>query len=282
MTSKVYEIVTEKIIAALESGTAPWHKPWKAGMARNAISKRPYSGINAVLLGMTPYSDPRWITMKQCNAKGGKIRKGEKSTLVIFWKQNTINQENDDGEIAEKQIPLLRYYLVWNVEQCEGLDLPSLEMHKVDVIAQAEAIVANMTNPPSISNDGSYQAYYRPVSDSIHLPQRNSFDSASEYCSTLFHELGHSTGHQSRLNRPTLTEIVPFGNETYSKEELVAEFAAAFLCAHAGIETTVNNSTSYINGWLKKLKGDPKLAVLAASQGQKAADYILNTEGKAN
>jgi antirestriction protein ArdC len=161
MTSKVYEIVTEKIIAALETGTAPWHKPWKAGIARNAISNRPYSGINALLLGMSPYSDPRWITMKQCNQKGGKIRKGEKSTLVIFWKQNTINQEND-GEIAEKQIPLLRYYLVWNVEQCEGLDLPALETRKVDMIAEAEAIVAAMPSPPSISYDGGYQAYYRP------------------------------------------------------------------------------------------------------------------------
>ena len=151
MTSKVYEIVTEKIIVALETGTAPWHKPWKAGIAKNAISNRPYSGINAVLLGMAPYSDPHWITMKQCNQKGGRVRKGEKSTLVIFWKQNTINQENDDGEIAEKQISLLRYYLVWNVEQCEGLDLPALETHKVDVITQAEAIVTNMPNPPIVA-----------------------------------------------------------------------------------------------------------------------------------
>jgi antirestriction protein ArdC len=118
MTSKVYEIVSQKIIAALESGTAPWHKPWNAGIARNAISNRPYSGINALLLGITPYSDPRWLTMKQANSKGGKIRKGEKSTLVIFWKQNTITQESDDGEITEKHIPLLRYYLVWNVTQC--------------------------------------------------------------------------------------------------------------------------------------------------------------------
>jgi antirestriction protein ArdC len=227
---------------------------------------------------MTPYSDPRWITMKQCNAKGGKIRKGEKSTLVIFWKKNTISQESDSGEITEKQIPLLRYYLVWNVEQCEGLDLPPLETKQVDVIAQAEAIVANMPNPPNIRDDGGYQAYYRPLTDSIHLPQRNSFDSAREYYSTLFHELGHSTGHHSRLNRPTLTEVVPFGSETYSKEELVAEFSSAFLCAHAGIETTINNSAAYIKGWLKKLRSDPKLAIIAASQGQKAAHYIIGGE----
>ena len=275
MTSKVYEIVTEKILAALESGTAPWHRPWKAGIARNAISNRPYTGINALLLGMAPYSDPRWLTMKQCNQKGGKIRKGEKSTLVIFWKQKTITEETEEGELTEKQIPLLRYYLVWNVEQYEGLELPKLETNHIDVIAQAEAIVAGMPNPPRISHDGGDKAFYRPLTDSIHLPMKHNFDSAGEYYSTVYHELTHTTGHQSRLNRSTLTEVVPFDSETYSKGELDAEIGAAFLCAHAGIETTINNSASYINGWLRKLKSDPKLAIIAASQGQKAADYIL-------
>ncbi len=159
---------------------------------------------------------------------------------------------------------MLRYYLVWNVEQCEGLDLPALEHQQVDVIARAEAIVAAMPHSPKINFDGGDKAYYRPDNDSIHLPGRNSFDSAGEYYSTLFHELSHSTGHESRLNRQTLTEVVPFGSETYSKEELVAEFGAAFLCAHSGIENTVNNSAAYIGGWLKKLRSDPKLAVLAA------------------
>jgi len=111
--SKVYAIVTEKIIAALESGTVPWHKPWKAGIARNAIINRPYSRINALLLGISPYSDPRWLTYKQASAKGGQVRKGEKSTLVIFWRQSTITQESDDGELTEKMIPMLRYYLVF-------------------------------------------------------------------------------------------------------------------------------------------------------------------------
>lgn len=254
--ASVYEIVSSKIIAALESGTAPWHKPWVAGIARNAITNRPYSGINALLLGMTPYSDPRWLTMKQCNAKGGKVRKGQKSTPVIFWKTNTIAQENDDGELTEKTVPFLRYYLyylVWNVEQCENLDLPALETKQVDVIAQAEAIVAGMPSAPRSNFDGGDKAYYMPLTDSIHLPTRNSFD-----------------------------EVVPFGSEPYSKEELVAEFGAAFLCAHSGIENTLSNSAAYINGWLKKLRSDPKLAILAASQGQKAADYILNTGAKAS
>jgi antirestriction protein ArdC len=163
---------------------------------------------------------------------------------------------------------------MWN--NARGLDLPAIETRTVDPIAEAEAIVANMPNPPRIGFDGGARAFYRPQLDSIHLPARNSFESAGEYYSTLFHELTHSTGHRTRLDRPTLTEVVPFGSETYSKEELVAEFGASFLCAHVGIENTINNSAAYINGWLKKLKSDPKLAIIAASQGQKAADYILN------
>jgi antirestriction protein ArdC len=223
---------------------------------------------------MTSYTDPRWLTFKQCSAKGGNVKKGEKSTLVIFWKLQDVTTD-PDGELTERQIPFLRYYLTFNVEQCEGLDLPKLESRKVDVIAQAEAIVAGMPNPPSISYDGGDRAYYVPARDSIHLPARNSFESAGEYYSTVFHELTHSTGHQSRLDRQTLTEVVPFGSETYSKEELVAEFGAAYLNAHAGIEGTLDNSAAYIQGWLKALRNDPKLAIIAASQGQKAADHIL-------
>jgi antirestriction protein ArdC len=275
MTSKVYEIVTDKIIAALESGTAPWRKPWTAGLPKNAISKRPYSGINALLLSMAPYADNRWLTMKQANEKGGRIRKGEKSTLIIFWKQNPIKAENDNGAEIEKVIPLLHYYLVFNVDQCEGLNLPTPETKAINPIAEAEAIITNMPNKPSVGFDGGDRAFYRPLSDSIHLPKRDCFESAGEYYSTLFHQLGHGTGHSSRLNRPALAEVAPFGSETYSREELVAEFAAAFLCGQAGIQTTIDNSASYINGWLKKLRSDKKLAIIAASQGQKAADYIM-------
>jgi antirestriction protein ArdC len=122
MTNKVYEIVTDKILAALEQGTVPWHKPWTSGLPKNAISNRPYSGINTLLLGMAPYSDNRWLTMKQANEKGGRIRKGEKSTLDIFWKQNPVKAETSDGDEIEKVIPLLRYYLVWNVGQTERLE----------------------------------------------------------------------------------------------------------------------------------------------------------------
>jgi antirestriction protein ArdC len=278
---KVYEIVTDKILAALEQGTVPWHKPWQAGLPQNAITHRRYSGINAILLGMTTYSDPRWLTYKQASEHGGQVRKGEKSTLVVFWKTNTVNQEAENGEVSEKVIPILRYYLVFNVEQCDGLNLPKLEARQIDAIAEAEAIVAGMSQPPSISYDGGSQAYYLPSTDSVHLPKLANFDSSEEYYSTLFHELCHSTGHTSRLNRFSQSEPSELKSHNYSKEELVAEFGDVFLCAHAGIQTTLDNSASYINGWLRVLKNDVKLAVIAASQGQKAADYILGTSEKA-
>jgi antirestriction protein ArdC len=279
MSNKVYEIVNAKILEALEQGNVPWKKPWVAGIPRNAFSNRQYTGINSILLNLAPYSDPRWATMKQINQHGGKVRKGERSSLVVFWKMQDVTREADDGEVTEKQIPLLRYYLCWNVEQCDGLTLPALETRQVDVIAEAEAIIANMPNPPSISYDGGDRAYYIPAKDQIHLPRPESFTSNEERYATTMHELSHSTGHESRLNRKTLTETTHFGSEVYSREELAAEHGAAYLMAHAGIETTIQNSAAYIQGWLRALKNDPKMVVIAASQGQKAAEYIIgNTD----
>ncbi len=170
-----------------------------------------------------------------------------------------------------------RYYHVFNVEQCEGLVLPALPQHNtINPIAEAKAIVAGMPKPPSIDHDGGNRAYYRPSNDSVHLPARNTFETSGEYYSTTFHELSHSTGHQSRLDRHDLEAGVSHsGSENYSKEELIAEFGSAFLCAHSGINNTLDNSASYIAGWLKALKGDNKLAITAASAAQRASDYIL-------
>jgi antirestriction protein ArdC len=272
----VYSIVTEKILAALEAGVVPWHKPWdgQASLARNAISNKPYTGINAFLLNLSAYSDPRWVTFKQAQSLGGSVRKGEKSSLVVFWKQ--YQNEDEDGN-ATKKGAILRYYLVFNVEQCENLSKlkPLEEKAEVDAIAEAEAIVAGMPSPPKIDDKGKDQAFYRPSADAISMPKKSAFGSSEEYYSTLFHELSHSTGHPNRLNRAELNTLAPFGSETYSKEELVAEFGAAFLCGEAGIQTTVENSAAYIKGWLNALKNDKRLAVSAASQGQKAANHIL-------
>ena len=279
VNDKVYGLITEQILEALEAGVVPWREPWTLGpgMMPQNVDGRAYNGINAFMLAMAPYQDTRWITYRKARELGGFVRKGEKSTIVVFWKP--LDREVEDRDTGEKEIKtfwLLRYYRVFNVEQCDGLDLKPMETpSEFDPIDAAEKIVAGMPKPPSMDHNGGDRAYYRPSADEIHLPARASFDSAEEYYSTAFHELGHSTGHKSRLNRKGIEAVAPFGSPTYSKEELVAEFAAAFLCAMAGIANTMDNSAAYIQGWISKLKSDKRLAVTAAGQGQKAARYIL-------
>lgn len=279
--SKAYDLITERILAALEGGEVPWRKPWSlpAGMSPQSVTGHAYSGINAILLGLSGYTDPRWLTFRKANELGGHVRKGEKSMPVVLWKPIEREVEKDDGETEAKTIWLLRYYSVFNVEQCDGLSLPTIDMpQEFDPIQTAEGIIAAMPNSPSIDHKGGDRAYYSPSSDEVHLPLRAAFESAGEYYSTAFHELGHSTGHNKRLNRHDLeTGIAPFGSEVYSKEELVAEFCAALLCNQSGIENTIDNSAAYIQGWAKVLKKDKRLVVTAASQGQRAADFILGS-----
>ena len=281
MTNKVYDVITDRILEALDQGTIPWRRPWTAGIPRNATNNRPYHGINAVLLGMTAYQDQRWLTYKQAVQLGGHVRRGERSTMVVFWKQHTVGDDGDDhdGLVEERPrtIPLLRVYHVFNaLDQCDGLSLTPMGVTPtVEPIAAARAIVNNMPNPPRIDHDGGNRAYYRPSTDSIHMPAVNDFHGAGEYHATLFHELSHSTGHASRLSRESLETPAPFGSEIYSREELVAEFGAAFLCATAGIDNALDNSASYINGWAKALQADHRLVITAASQGQRAADFII-------
>lgn len=287
----VYEIVTEKILALLEQGEIPWKKPWKtSGPARNLISKRQYNGINQFMLNCSPHSSPYWLTFKQAQEKGGHIRKGEKSTLVIFWKWiNTVSQPSEGTMDTDQQskltkIPMLRYYNVFNLDQVEGISAPAEEQTKIKFtpIERAEQIIDKMQNRPDIQYGGD-RACYSPHLDYIKLPSKDVFRTAEEFYSTAFHELSHATGHQSRLARKGITETAYFGSHSYSQEELVAEFGASMLCGHAGIEqTTLENSAAYIQGWLRVLKGDKKLAIIAAGQAQKAADYILNIKEDTN
>ena len=242
----------------------------------NGTTSRQYKGINALMLGLSGYGDVRWLTYKQAAERGGQVRRGEKSTPIIFWKQTQVEDTEKPGKT--KTIPMLRHFAVFNVEQIDGLKLPKLAVQEntINVIEQAEAVIANMPQRPSIDHDGRGRAYYSPTGDSIHLPPQNAFESPDEYYSTLFHELGHSTGHETRLNRHGMeTGIAPFGSATYSKEELAAEFTACFLCHLSGITNTVDNSAAYIKGWASKLRSDRKLVLQGASQGQKAADFIL-------
>ena len=280
--TKAYEVITARILDALDKGEVPWRKPWSlpAGMKPQSVTGHPYRGINALLLGLSGYTDPRWLTFRKAKELGGNVLKGQKATPVVLWKP--ITKQSEDGE--DKTIWLLRYYSVFNAMQCEGLPLPEVsttEVREFDPIAEAEGIIANMPHSPSIDHDGGDRAYYVPAFDSVHLPPRYAFEKPEEYYSTAFHELGHSTGHRSRLDRHGLeTGIAAFGSQVYSKEELAAEFCSTFLCNESGIENTLDNSTAYITGWAKKLRSDKRLVIVAASQGHKAADYILGRMGE--
>jgi len=272
----VPEIITANIIEQLERGVAPWRKPWSTSIPRNLISKKPYHGLNVFLLATQGYGSPYWLTFNQAKQLGAHVRKGEKSTLVSFWKFNEYSRENESGETENKTSVLLRYYRVFNIEQCDGLAaLHGDDRKPIDVLAECESIAKQMPNPPRFEQHS--QAFYRPSADVLGMPSRSCFDSAEGYYSTLFHELTHSTGHKSRLNRfDGSSTDQQFGSESYSREELIAEMGAAMLCGMAGIhQATLSNSAAYLQTWIRRLKTDSLLIVSAASHAQKASDYIL-------
>jgi antirestriction protein ArdC len=279
MNAHIYEQITERIITLLANGTVPWQKPWKArtGLPRNLVTKRPYRGINVFLLLAMSYESPFWLTFRQALQLGGNVRKGEKSCPVVFWKQTTIADE-ESGE--PQRVPLLRYYHVFNVAQCDGLTIGAEPVEAtINGIIKPDEIVAHMPQLPVIKH-GMTRAFYSPHEDCVGLPARERFEKTEGYYATLFHELVHATGHESRLNRATLTEKAGFGSNPYCKEELIAEMGAAFLCGQAEIaERTIDNSAAYLHGWLEQLRNDRTLIVQAAAQAQKAADFIL---GKCN
>jgi antirestriction protein ArdC len=271
--SSVYSIVTEQILKQLESGAAPWHRPWTTQAPKNLVSGRGYRGINVFLLASNGYGSPYWLTYKQATERGGHVRKGEHGTKVVFWKIGTRETEDSDGDAVERKSIVLRYYTVFNVEQCEGITAPD-STRAVNPIEECERIVRGMPNPPAFEQDA--RAWYRPSTDTVGMPSRNAFNSAEEHYSTLFHELIHSTGHTKRVGRDGIEKLNTFGSESYSKEELIAEMGAAMLCGIAGIERrTIANSAAYLQSWIDVLKSDSRMVVSAASQAQKAADYIL-------
>ncbi len=259
----VYAIVTEKIINLLEQGVVPWRRPWTGGgLPRNVVSKKPYRGINHFLLSASKFVQPYWLTMRQANELGGHVRKGEESTIIVFWKVEDGHgrdqaQDESDAELDEqgRRRFVLRYYRVWNVEQCELLEkalekLPRVETHEYDPIEAVERIVAAMPNAPTIEHAGS-KAFYSNITDRITMPPRKLFISPEEYSATLLHELTHSVGHEKRLARESITEAAAFGSAVYSKEELIAEMGGAYLCAEAGISSAViSNQAAYLAGWL--------------------------------
>lgn len=276
--SKVYAIVTDRLIAALEQGVVPWRKPWKsADMPRNLSSGQPYRGSNVFALLWARFTSPYWVTFKQALELGGHVKKGEKGTPVVFWRW--VSERKDAAGKVEKldrPFPTVRYYTVFNVEQCEGLTVPAVAdaPNGFDPIATAEQLVADMPKCPAIVH-GDDQASYSPAADIVAMPSRESFFSAGGYYATLFHELTHSTSHASRVGRKISTS---FGSEQYSREELVAEMGSSFLMASCDLvdEAGIQQSAAYIASWLKALRADPSMLVYAGQQAQKAADFILD------
>ena len=272
----VYEIVTQKILDQLEAGTVPWQRPWRTtGAPSNIDSKKPYRGVNTILLSMTGYDSPWWGTYKQVQAAGGQVRKGEKSTLIVFWKPSTRETDPETGELKSSYM-MLRYYNVFNSEQCDGLE-------QYTAVAPPEPVsppdaVTDVLNHYSVSTlaHGGDRAFYRVSDDHLQMPEAQDFDSPAAYASTLFHELVHSTGHPTRLKRDFSGG---FGSSSYAREELVAEIGAAYLCEHYGIDQ-IKPSADYIASWMRRLRDDPKLIVSAASKAEKAVDMISDGEAR--
>tara|TARA_Y100000310_G_scaffold293096_1_gene322439 strand:- start:466 stop:1344 length:879 start_codon:yes stop_codon:yes gene_type:complete len=272
-----YQVVTDKIIASLEAGTAPWQRPWSVsgfGGLPVRFNGQSYNGINTLLLWLQGRSAPTWMTYNQAKKLGGQVKKGEKGSLVVFFKQLRITETNDAGEEEAKSIPLLRYYTVFNVEQIA--DLPARfypeaaeSQNGDDHIAEVEAYVANTQ---AVISHGGDRAYYRPSTDEIQLPEFDQFEDAISYYGTVLHELAHWTGTKSRLDRPFGAAK---GDPDYAKEELVAEIAAAFASASLGIEIEPREDhASYLASWLQVLKGDKKAIFKAAAAAQKAVDHL--------
>lgn len=282
----VYAIITNRIIELLEQGTVPWKKPWTddgAGIPKNLLSKRPYRGINFWLLLSLNYQQNLFLTWDQIKTIGASVKKEEKGHVVVFWKNTHKQPEEIDDNGNPKMLQTLRYYKVFNIEQCrdipEGL-FPKQEASSNDFnpIIECESIMQSFPSCPEIQHKVQ-RAYYHITEDYINMPKKKSFKSIASYYATLFHELVHSTGHEKRLGRSTVTDMHEFGSEEYSLEELIAEMGTAYLCSFTGIgNEEIENSAAYIDGWLAKFKNDKRFIVKASGQAQKAVDYILNAQ----
>jgi antirestriction protein ArdC len=276
----LYQEITDKMVASLEQGVAPWRKPWSVDGAPRNLDGKDYRGINTVLLMLTAmeqgYGSPFWMTFKQAQQRGGRVKKGEHGTMIVFWKRLTVADKDDPTQI--KSIPMLRHYYVFNLDQTEDVKLPEKVAnwlpkrdHQPHEAAEAVLSLATYVKPPTVVETGS-AAFYDMEADKITLPPRDSFPGLDDFYSTAFHEMGHSTGHKDRLDRPIKNV---FGSHDYGREELVAEMTATFLASETGIETTFDNSASYLGSWIRTIKEDPRAVVVAAGQAQKAVDLIL-------
>jgi len=275
----IYSTITERVLKQMEQGVIPWHKTWRAGLPKNTVSGKEYRGVNILVLGLADHASRYWLTYRQALQLGGHVRKGERSTPVIYWKWRTPEEiakraaATGNEEIAPC-VPFVS--AVFNLDQTEGVPPPAddIQHHPEDRLKAADQMLDVMPDKPEIVHAVTANPVYSPGLDRVTLPHLSQFESADDYYSVLFHELVHSSGHPRRLNRFAETE----GDqaEKYSFEELVAEFGAAFLCGFAGIENgkTHAQQASYIEAWARVFRQDSRILVRAASAAQRAADYI--------
>ena len=297
----IEEQIADRIIQLLDEGQLPpWEKDWRSsqhgGLPRNAISMKPYRGINRWMTLLTQqlmgYNDPRWLTYKQAESLGGHVRKGEHSTTVVFWKRVQARREDEEAEVGavttlreEDEKPrsysMLRAYRVFSVEQtqdCRLRELPGPELIDIDPLETAEAILRGMPDPPGIQHydTANHAPNYSPSLDSVRVPTRGRYNSQEGYYNTLFHELTHSTGHPRRLHRFELDANAD-DLHAYGREELVAAMGSAMLAAHAGIahESLLQRDASYIRHWRDAIQADKPMVIRAATLAQRAVDLIL-------
>lgn len=290
----IYEDVTAKIICELEAGRFPWAQPWAsrgeaatiaAGLPKNAATGATYSGINILLLWGAAiecgFSNQVWLTFKQAKALGGSVMKGERGSMVVYADKFIPKQERErvasEGGDASF-VPFLKRYTVFNAAQCEGLPADVLKgaapLPECETIPRAESLIAKTGADFRIGGD---KAFYVPSKDFIRVPPQAAFFEQINYYRTCFHELGHWTGHASRLQREFKGR---YGSHAYAREELVAEMASAFVCASLSIRPTVRHA-DYLGSWLAVLKEDNRAIFNAASLASKAADFILGFEAPA-
>ncbi len=278
--------ITAAIIDKLEEGTKPWVKPWRGLPVSRPLRScgTPYRGINTFWLWIVAdaagYSSPYWMTYRQCQKLGGQVRKGEKSTIAIFYKSYTKEIENAEGEQDTENRRVLKAYSVFNADQCDGL--PDLYHPKPPVAAvepegredRLDAFFARVN--ANLRHHGG-QAYYEPPRDRITMPPAELFDAYSHYYATLAHEMSHWTGHSSRLDRDLKNR---FGSDAYAAEELIAELSSAILGAELGLPVThLDHHASYIASWLKILKSDERAILTAAAKAEEAASLLLEMGG---
>ncbi len=281
------ERLTGEIIRRLEEGVLPWQQPWTGGgtPGRNIITDREYRGLNWFLTLLAGRPSRYWLTFRQARSLGGSVRKGENGTAICYF----ALQDRVGSEGTVDRVPFVRYYTVFNLDQCDipEASLPGhvirdrrvagYELSEDERIQRCDRLFEDWEAKPTLVH-GEQRAWYAPATDTINMPTFGSFERAEDYYATLYHEMTHATGASHRLDRPAVAKLVTyqFGSREYGREELVAEMGAARLCYETGIgNRIIDQSAAYINGWLTAIRETPSMVFRAARAADRAACSIL-------